>query len=942
MSATEMDGATRRDLLKLLGATLGLGALSGCTRTPPAEVRPYARQPEDVQPGLPLHYATTMTLGGLGTGLLVTSREGRPIKIEGSPDHPASLGASGIYEQAAIYHLLDPQRARTFRHGGRPSSWNQLLAAVGQPGASFRRDGGAGLHFLVEPSGSPLLASLRARILAALPSARFHAFDPLARDAVYEGTRLAFGRPLEAQLDLDRARTIVALDADFLTEGPFRLRYQRRFADHRAPENSMSRLYVAESALSITGASADHRLRVRSSEILTLALALLAAVAPERAPAGAGSAFASHPWVRTAAKDLRARGAGALVIAGSRQPPLVHAVAAAINALLGSAAVTYARPALDDLAAGPSSLAALGREIEAGRVDTLVVTAWNPAYSAPADLGFGELLARVPTTVYHGLFEDETARRATWFAPAAHELESWGDARALDGTVSLVQPLLDPLWRGVSASEVLAAFVGLAEQGPLRLLRDSWMERAPRPDFDRWWDEAVQRGVLDGTAFPAEPAVLDWTSFSAALAAAPAPQAGGAGGIELNFRPDARILDGRFADCAWLQELPDPITKLTWSNALEIGPSTAARLGLAAEDRVEVKVDGRAVVAAVILVPGHADDAATLALGYGRDGAEAMARGLGTDAYRLRTTDAPWFAPGATITKLAGTIPLSLTQEHASTEGRPVALAVTAADVARRHLPVVDTQKGPQPTAYAEVPYAGYRWAMTIDTSRCTGCSACIIACESENNTLPVGAEQVRKGRQMQWLRVDRYYEGDLDDPKVSMQPLACVHCEDAPCEVVCPVGATVHSDEGLNEMVYNRCVGTRYCSNNCPYKVRRFNFLDYREGLNGPEELAMNPEVTVRGRGVMEKCSYCVQRIEGARIGAEIAGRSIRDGEIVTACQQACPSQAIVFGSLHDPGARVSILQADARAYGLLHELGTRPRTLHLARVRNPHPELG
>jgi molybdopterin-containing oxidoreductase family iron-sulfur binding subunit len=937
--ASEIDGATRRDVLKLLGATLGIGALLGCTRTPPADVRPYARQPADVKPGLPLHYATTMTLGGAGGGLLVTSREGRPVKIEGNPDHPASLGAAGVYEQAAIYHLLDPQRARTFKHRGRPSTWSELVAAVSEPAASFRRGGGEGLCFLVEPSGSPLLATLRARIVAALPGARFYAFDPLARDAVYDGTQLAFGRPLEARLDLDVARAIVALDADFLSEGPFRLRYQRSFADHRVPEGPMSRLYVAESALSITGANADHRLRVRSSEIETLALALLAAVSPERTPASAGGAFASHPWVLTAAKDLRAAGPAALVIAGARQPALVHAIAAALNTLLGSAAVGYARPALSDLVTGPSSLVALGREIEAGRVDTLVITAWNPAYSAPVDLAFGELLSRVPTTVYHGLFEDETAHRSTWFLPAVHELESWGDARALDGTVSIVQPLLDPLWGGVGVAELLAAFVGLADRGPRGLLRDSWSERTPRPDFAGWWDSVVQRGVVADTASPLEPTALDWSRLSAAFEHLPATRIEG---IELNFRPDARVLDGRFADCAWLQELPDPITKLTWSNALELGANTAARLGLASEDRVEVKLDGRAVVAAVIVVPGHADDAGTLALGYGRDGAEVVARGLGTDAYRLRASRAPWFALGATVTKLPGKVPLAVTQEHGSSEGRPVAIVVSAADVARRRLPVVDSQKGSQPTMYPPVVQSGYRWAMSIDTSRCTGCSACILACESENNTLPVGADQVRRGREMQWLRVDRYYEGDVDDPLVSMQPLACVHCEDAPCEVVCPVGATVHSDEGLNEMVYNRCVGTRYCSNNCPYKVRRFNFLDYRGPLDGPEELAMNPDVTVRGRGVMEKCTYCVQRIEATRIGAELGGRPIHDGEIVTACQQACPSQAIVFGSLHDPASRVSILHADPRAYSLLHELGTRPRTVHLARVRNPNPELG
>jgi molybdopterin-containing oxidoreductase family iron-sulfur binding subunit len=949
--ASEMDVATRRGFLQLLGASVGLASLAACTRSPPPAVRPYVRQPDDVTPGLPLHYATTMTLGGAGTGVLVTSREGRPIKIEGNPEHPASLGATGIYEQAAIYHLNDPQRARTFRSSaagaGRSSGWSDFIAAASMPSSDLRRDGGAGLRFLVEPGGSPLLGVLRAKVLAALPNARFYSHDPLARDAVFEGAKLAFGRALDVRLHLDRARVIVALDADFLSEGPFRLRDQRSFADHRVPENEMSRLYAAESALTVTGAAADHRLRVRSSDVLELSLALLGALAPERALGGAGARFAGHSWVRIAAKDLRARGAVGLVVVGSRQPALVHAVAAAINDLLGSRAVTYVAPALDDVTCGPASLAALAQEITSGGVHTLVITAWNPVYSAPADLRFGELLARVPTTVYHGLFEDETAERCGWFLPALHELESWGDARSADGTVSLQQPLVDPLCNGVSVSQVLAAFVGVAEQGDWSLLREAWRERAPRGDFDAFWDRAVQRSVVADSAFADEAVTLDWASLGPRLASVKALSLAGDGadGIEIGFRPDARVLDGRFADCAWLQELPDPITKLTWSNALQLSPRTAEQLGLASEDRVQVTLDGRTMIAPVLVVPGHADLAASITLGYGRAGAEVVARDLGANAYQLRTSKAPWFATGATITKVSGKARFSLTQDHWSTEGRPVAIEVTAIDVARRHLPLVDAQsdaRGPQPTLYTPVDYPGNRWAMTIDTSRCTGCSVCILACESENNILPVGAEQVRRGREMAWLRVDRYFEGDLHDPKVAMQPLACVHCEDAPCEVVCPVGATVHSDEGLNEMVYNRCVGTRYCSNNCPYKVRRFNFLDYLHELPESEQPAMNPEVTVRARGVMEKCSYCVQRIEAVRIRSELLGRSIRDGEVVTACEQACPSQAITFGSLHDPASRVSVLQRDPRAWKLLHELGTRPRTMHLARVRNPHPELG
>ena len=942
--ADEIDEPTRRSFLALIGASLGAGALEGCFRKPPDPIVPYVRQPADVKPGLASHYATAMTLGGFGVGLIVTSREGRPIKVEGNPAHSASLGASGVYEQAAIYQLCDPQRARQFKKQMRPAAWRQFLDETHGRLDELAKDGGARLRFLVEPTSSPLELALRQEILQRFPLARFYAWNPLARDAVYEGTRLSFGRALEPQLDLDAARVIVALDADFLSVGPSRLRHQRRFADHRVPEGELNRLYAAECHLSVTGANADHRLRARSSEIHEIALAILAAISPDRA--SSASRFSSHPWVKAAAKDLlSARGAG-LVIAGDRQPASVHALACAINEAIGSKAVHYTKPALEDTVAGPAALRALADEIRAGAVETLVVSAYNPVYTAPADLDFANLLSKVPHTIYRGHFEDETARHVSWFLPATHELESWGDVRAQDGTTSLIQPLITPLWDGICASELFGAFAGKAGHGSHRLLREHWARRRgdialvdgqTSREFDVFWETSLQRGLITEEMLPAEPVTLDW---SAVVSHAPISSA--AAGIELNFLPDSRILDGRFADNAWLQELPDPITKLTWSNALLLSPKTAAALGLSSEDRVSIGLNGRTITAAVLISPGHADDAASIALGYGRSGTEVIARELGANGYLLQKSGTPWFQSGALITKSSGKIPLSLTQEHWSTEGRPVALEVSATDVRKRHLPLVDAQYGAQPTLYPEVEYPGYRWAMSIDMSRCTGCSACVIACESENNGLVVGADQVRRGREMQWLRIDRYFKGDPDSPSVVMQPVACVHCENAPCEYVCPVNATVHSDEGLNEMVYNRCVGTRYCSNNCPYKVRRFNFLNYHDNLQGTEELAMNPEVTVRSRGVMEKCSYCVQRIEGARIRSEIEGRPIADGEVVSACMQSCPSQAIVFGSLHDPDSRVSKLQKDPRAHQLLHELGTRPRTVHLAKIRNPNPELG
>jgi molybdopterin-containing oxidoreductase family iron-sulfur binding subunit len=942
----DTDGATRRDFLKIVGGTAALAGLAGC-QNPPDHVLPYAKQPPEIIPGNPLHYASSFTRDGYGMGVIVAAREGRPIKVEGNPDHPASLGASSVYDQAAIWHLYDPQRARTLRSGKHPKAWARFVGDMAQKAAEWKKDGGAGLRFLVEPSGSPLEADLRKQLLAAFPNAKFYAFSATGNDNAYAGTQLAFGRPLETRFDFQPARAILSLDADFLSQGAFHVRYSRHFADHRVPQNELNRLYVVEPGHSATGTAADHRLRVKAGEVVDVAVALANELAPGKVPpdrSGGAGRFANNAWIKAAAKDLKARGAAALVVAGARQPAVVHAIAAVINASLGSKCVSYTAPVLSDVQFGPAQLKALADEVKAGKVDTLVCTAYNPVYTAPADIDVAAML-RGCNSIYRAMFDDETARHANWFIPATHELEEWGDARAVDGTVSLKQPLIHPLFGGISLPEVWAALLGSAARGAQRILRDSWKARANKPDFDKWWERTLQKGIVEDTALPAE-TVSPSGDLASALSQLPKSE----GGLEVAFYNDNKVADGRYGDVAWLQELPEAVTKMTWGNNVALSPATAKKLGVTTADMVQVTVAGKSLTAPAYVLPGMADDTLQVAIGYGRQGAEMIAREIGADVQPLRSAANTWWSTGAQLSLTGLTQKLPIDHDHWSMEGRPIALDVDAVELEEGNkqkklkLPLLEENRGEQPSMYAPYEYTGFKWGMAIDMSRCSGCNACVLACESENNVLIVGPDQLRKGRDMHWLRIDRYFTGELEDPETVMQPLMCVHCENAPCEYVCPVNATVHSDEGLNEMVYNRCVGTRYCSNNCPYKVRRFNYLNWHNNLQGTEEMAMNPDVTVRSRGVMEKCTYCVQRIERYRIDQRINGKGIgdyKDTDFTTACAQSCPSGAIVFGSLHDPKTQVSKLHTDERAYQLLHELGTRPRTVHLARVRNKNPEI-
>jgi MoCo/4Fe-4S cofactor protein with predicted Tat translocation signal len=958
--AGELVGTSRRGFMQMLGVSTAVATIGSACRKPNDKIIPFVRRPEEVTPGNPLHFATAYALDGYASGLLVTSHEGRPTKVEGNPAHAQTVGATTAFEQALILGLYDDDRAKTLRRGTEPLAWRGFLGEI-KAYADRLTNGGAGLRFLTAPTASPLLNDLRRRILDKFPKAKFVSYSPVAEDGAVEGARLAFGKPLTPRYHLGAAGVVVSLDADFLNDGPEQTRLSREFASRREPSASMNRLYVVEPAMTVTGTMADHRLRLAASDVGAFAGALCAMLAGRGLSAlgplaslahGQGQGHWDPKWLVAVATDLeKFRGRG-LVIAGRRQPPAVHALAYAMNAALGNVGTTLelGAPLTADPLAGSAPLGALAEEIAAGTVDTLVITAANPAYAAPADLKVAQLLKRVQNTIYYTLYEDETAAVCNTIIPAAHPLETWGDARATDGVVSIVQPLIAPLWGGFQEVDLLAAFLGEGDVGAHELLRRYWHGQAKvAGDFDGNWERWLADGLVPDTSSGVESGLA---VDGSALAGAVTPLlAKNKTGMEIAFQIDPKVYDGRFANNAWLQELPHPVTKVTWDNAAMISGPTAKQLDVETGDIVQITYRERMVEAPVMIVPGHVDDAVTLPLGYGREAGGAIAKGVGFNAGALRVSDAPWFDRGVTLTKTGRHYKFAITQDHwdMAPDGRetpPPAVAAPLAEVLKegsKFHEELEGRRGPQPTIHEPVDYSSqpYKWGMAVDLNKCTGCSACVMSCVSENNIPIVGRENVIKGREMAWIRIDRYFVGSPDDPEVINQPLGCVQCETAPCEYVCPVNATVHSDEGLNEMVYNRCIGTRYCSNNCPYKVRRFNFLDYVSDYTAARQLGTNPDVTVRSRGIMEKCTYCVQRIERARISTRIEGRTIGDGELETACQQGCPTRAIVFGSLNDPSSKVSQLHADARRYDLLHEIGTRPRTAYLARVRNPNPDL-
>lgn len=908
----------RRTLLRLMSASLAFGGLAACDSRGSSAGAPLLSQSRNMPgytPGIPLTIATSLDLNGYGRGVLVKAQEGRPIKIEGNPLHPASLGATDVFAQAEVLSLYDPDRSKAPLQKGVARTWEELTRFIRPVRNELVVNEGRGLHILMPPTSSPTINRLTALAAQLFPDARWHLYSPIDEDNRRAATAAMFGRPVDLVYDLAQADLIVTLGGDLFAQEPGHIRYAADYQSRRrAQDRPLPRLVAVETCPSLVGARADERLALRPRDIEGFVRALAAALEIGGAPSGD-----AHPVASRLADDLRRAGSRGLVAAGREQPPQVHALALAINARLGAFGTTVraiepVRPAAGEI----DDVRALSEAMAAGQVSRLLILGGNPVYTAPADLDFAALVRRVPLSLHLGSHRDETAMACHWHVPEKHPLEAWGDLRAFDGTAGIRQPAVLPLSQSLGAEEFLGLMIGQTVEGQ-DLVQATWRETWGET-FEARWTRVLEDGVVDNSTFPPVDVAprADW----AMGIAAPVPSAG----IDIVFAPDPSVWDGRFTNNGWLQELPKPLTKQVWGNAALMAPESAEMFGLATGDAIDVAVAERTLRVPVWVLPGHARETLTLTLGYGRRHAGRIGSDIGFNAYALRSAGQPWVTQGDIRTS-GERIALVSTQHHHTLKGNDI-VRISSPDQAEAPL------KQEAPSFYPEWSYPDHAWGMAIDLDACIGCNACVIACQAENNIAVVGPEEVARGREMHWLRVDRYYAGDPAVPKTYFQPVPCMHCEKAPCEVVCPVNATVHSSEGLNDMVYNRCIGTRTCSNNCPYKVRRFNFLEYQGTDFSAAPDVFNPQVTVRSRGVMEKCTYCVHRIGAARADARIEERRLRDGEVVTACQQACPTRALVFGDVNDPESAVSRLKSSPRNYALLGPLNTQPRTTYLSRV--------
>jgi MoCo/4Fe-4S cofactor protein with predicted Tat translocation signal len=957
-----VDPVTRRNFLKLAGASMALAGLAGCTRQPLEQILPYVRQPENFIPGRPVFYATAMPFHGHALPLVVETHEFRPTKVEGNVDHPASMGATDLFAQASILNLYDPDRSTTLTHMGELKTWGEFVLMLQAEAKARKALQGQGLRFLTGAASSPTMGAQMKAIQQAYPQSKWHRWDPVNRDNVRAGSKMAFGAYYDAVYKFESAAVVVSLDADFLSGSwfPGFVRYARDFMRGRKLDKSkeMNRLYVAESSPTTTGAKADHKLVLNPSEMEIVARALAARL-NVGSPVGHLSK-AQEVWIEAVATDLNDHKGKCLVVPGEFQSPAVHALAHAINDKLGNIGqtVSYIDPVEADAVEHGQSIRELVADMKAGKVETLVLIGGNPVYNAPADLDFAAALEKVKLCIQLSNYKNETTDYMHWHVPETHYLEAWSDARAYDGTATIMQPLIAPLYDGRSPHEVLAIFNDQPGSSSHEIVETYWKSQHPTTDFEGWWRKTLHDGFVKDSASPAR-------QVSAKAAGLPAYTAPENKGMEISFRPDPTIYDGSFINNGWLQETPKPLTRTTWDNVAMISPATAKAWGLYqlsndndhqsdAQRVLEVEFQGRKVDVPYWPQPGHPDNAITLFLGYGRKKAGRVGDGTGYDAYKVRPSAALYTGAGVRVNVTDRYWSLAVTQGHFTMDERePVKVATLEeflknGNFAHEHKDEEPQDKGDnQESLYPNFKtkedwYRNYAWGMSIDLNSCVGCQACAVACQSENNIAVVGKSQVQRGREMQWIRIDTYYEGqDAANPNVYFQPVPCMQCENAPCEPVCPVGATVHSTEGLNDMTYNRCVGTRYCSNNCPYKVRRFNFFLYSDFDSPSLKLGRNPDVSVRSRGVMEKCTYCVQRITQARIASEKEEREIRDGEIKTACQQVCPTEAITFGNLNDENSKAARLRNNKRTYQLLAELNTRPRTTYVAAVRNPNPKL-
>ncbi len=992
----EDSGLSKRDFLKLMGASIALAGvgLTGCRR-PEAHLVPFSKGVEWTVPGKFLYYATSQPTRTGAIPLIASTSDGRPTKLEGNPLHPFSNGGTDSFAQAAILDLYDPQRSKNYTDKGTrvdAAAFDSFLQSVGQ-------GGGKGVAFLVEKKNSPTRDRLRAELERNFPGVLWAEYEPLGDSETEVAAAAAFGAGARLLPKFERADVILAIDSDFLNPIESGIGFAAGFAARRNPDQKgapMNRLYVVENRYTVTGGMADHRLRCKASAAGEFVRRLGEVVVKQTNNAALAATLGAFPksdvhfdeaWINECAADLLANSGRSLVLTGPQTPAPVQVLVLAINNALGNLGSTLL--GVNNPAPVSATITDLAKAISGSAVKTLFILGGNPVYNAPANLEFASLLSKIPDVVKLGLFEDETSKLSRWSVPAAHFLETWSDALTYDGTYTSVQPMILPLWAGISELDLLSKLLGgAAVEGP-ELVRATFAALASKEavteagGLDLLWNNFLRVGFLPGTAFA--PAALTYSVTAAAALAAKAKPATDA--LELVFTQSPSVDDGRYANNSWLLETPDFVTKVTWDNAVLVSPATAKKLGIKANnfgnfeaiaeklgneidydlvaDIVEISDGKRTIQAAAIVAPGHADDSLSLSLGYGHKGVTHLMENVGFDAYPLRTTEALRYATGVTLKVTGKTYPLAQTQEHRSMEGRDLvregtieryeehpAFAQTMGMDA--HIPEnISLYTHPALTSKEQ-------WGMTVDLNTCTGCNACVVACQAENNVPVVGKDQVRKNRDMAWIRIDRYFAGEPDEPEMLSQAIMCQHCENAPCETVCPVNATVHSEDGLNLMAYNRCIGTRYCANNCPWKVRRFNYFDYnqrpidelywgplaKKGMADSLKMAKNPNVTVRMRGVMEKCTFCIQRIEEAKIGRLVeAGPTPKSETPIStfkvACQQSCPNDSIVFGDIADPDSRVSRMRLSERGYTMFKYVNASPRVMYLARIKNPNPKM-
>jgi molybdopterin-containing oxidoreductase family iron-sulfur binding subunit len=932
IGTTRAPAVDRRHALKLLASGMAV-SLAACTK-PAEQILPYVELPERLVPGESLRFATTLALAGYGRGVLVTSVDGRPIKIEGNPKHPASLGSTDVFAESAVLSLYDPDRSKAPRGPDGIASWDAYSAELLPRLQTAAANDGASLRILTGRVTSPTLKRQIGDLLKQYPRAKWASYEPFGDSEAFRGAAMAFGRALVARPRLADARVVVALHADVLGAGPDQIRFARDFASRRhagISADDFLRLYAVEPALSLTGANADHRLALGPHAIEAFTMALARAFGADLAPHDLSQP--AKDFAAVVAADLKSNMGRAIVLAGPSLPAPVQAACHWLNAQLNAPI-----DCIEPIDADTGSLRELAEELAARTIETLIILDANPIYDAPGDLKLGEAIRGAGFSVHFGCYDDETAAVCRWHLPQAHVLEAWSDLCATDGTASIVQPLIRPLYDTRTAHDIIAQLVGGARPTSYDLVRETWRAEASS-DFESWWRRALHDGVITNTArAPVRPPAAQLPQIETQTKASP---------LTLSVAPDPCVWDGRFANNAWLQECPKPLTKQVWGNALHISRADAERLSVSSGDLVRIGNGATSREAVALVDPHQAEGCVSATAGYGRT-TGSMARHVGFDIYALRRAATGWRIDDVTLEKVGSREPILTTQHHFRLEGdeKDLLRSISVAALAG-HKDFVWAQYAAPPSLLPEPSSHTYAWSMVIDNSLCIGCNACVIACQAENNVPVVGPHEIAAGREMHWLRVDTYYDAQSHRP-IGFEPVPCMHCEQAPCEPVCPVAASVHDAEGLNLQVYNRCVGTRFCESNCPYKVRRFNFFGYADGQQygnlGAEILKAqkNPEVTVRARGVMEKCTYCIQRISRARRTAEKEDRSIREGEVVTACQAACPTQAISFGDRREESARVNALRREHHHYELLGHLGTRPRTTYLARLHNPNPVLG